>query len=64
MWEDPIVEEIRKHSEEYAAQFDFDLKAIFEDLKKKEEQGGRPVVSFSPKLRRPPSEDESQSVHK
>ena len=50
MWEDPIVEEIRKHSEEYAAKFNFDLKAVFHDLKKKEDQSGRTVVSLKPKL--------------
>jgi hypothetical protein len=33
-WKDPIVEEIRKNWEEYAAQFDFDLEKIFEDLQR------------------------------
>ena len=36
MWTDPIVEEIRNHSEEYAASFNHDLKAICDDLRKKE----------------------------
>ena len=36
MWIDPIVEEIRKHSEEYAASFNHDMDAIYEDLKRRE----------------------------
>jgi hypothetical protein len=36
-WKDEIVEEVRRSRETYAAQFDYDLKRMFEDLKKKEE---------------------------
>ncbi len=36
MWKDPIVEEIRKHRDEYAKKFNYDLSAIFDDLRKKE----------------------------
>ena len=32
MHPDPIVEEVRKAREAYAAQFDYDLEAIFRDL--------------------------------
>jgi len=35
-WHDPIVEEVRAAREAYAAQFDYDLKRMFEDLKSKE----------------------------
>lgn len=35
-WKDEIVEEVRQARESYAAQFDYDLKRMFEDLKKKE----------------------------
>jgi hypothetical protein len=52
MWEDPIVEEIRKKAEEYAAQFQFDLVGIFGDLKRKESESGRKVVSHPPKRRK------------
>ncbi len=38
MWKDPIVEEIRKHSEEYFASFNHDLDAIYKDIKKREEK--------------------------
>ena len=34
---DPILDEVRAVREAYAAQFDFDLKAIYKDLKKKQE---------------------------
>jgi hypothetical protein len=52
MWTDPIVEETRKVREEHAARFDFDLEAIYRDLKeqeKLEKQSGREVVSLRPK---------------
>ena len=32
MWKDPIVEEIRRYRDEYAARFNYDLDAIFRDL--------------------------------
>lgn len=35
-WKDEIVEEVRAAREAYAAQFDYDLKRMFEDLKAKE----------------------------
>ena len=35
-WKDEIVEEVRASREAYAAQFDYDLKRMFEDLKAKE----------------------------
>jgi hypothetical protein len=53
-WEDPIVAEVRKARDDYAKQFDYDLDAIYRDLKEKEQQGGRPVVSFGLKE---PAED-------
>lgn len=49
MWNDPIVEETRKLRDEYAAQFNYDLEALFRDLKEQEQQGGREVVSFPPR---------------
>lgn len=41
MWHDPIVEEVRKAREEYAARFDYDLKRIFTDLREREKESGR-----------------------
>src|SRR5260370_32042004 len=49
MWVDVIVEEIRKVREEHAAKFNFDLEAIYRDLKDQEEQGNRWVVSLPPR---------------
>ena len=45
--DDPIVEEVRKARDEYARQFGYDLKAICQDLKKRQDAGGREVVSFA-----------------
>jgi hypothetical protein len=36
-WKDEIVEEVRAIRDAYAARFDYDLKRMFDDLKKKEE---------------------------
>ena len=49
MWTDSIVEETRKIREQHAATFDFDLKAIFLDLKQQEKESGREVVSLPSK---------------
>ncbi len=49
MWIDIIVEETRKIREEHAAKFNFDLKAIYEDLKNQEKESDREVVALSPK---------------
>lgn len=49
MWIDKIVEEIRRIREEYARSFDYDLDAIFADLRKKEAESGQKVVTLSRK---------------
>ena len=49
MWKDEIVEEIHQIREEYAKSFDYDLNAIFADLRKKEAASGRKVVTLSRK---------------
>jgi hypothetical protein len=49
MWNDEIVEEIHQIREAYAKSFDYDLNAIFEDLRKKEAESGREIVSLSRK---------------
>jgi hypothetical protein len=43
---DPIVEEIRRIRDEQAAKFDYNVRAIIEDAKKREGKDGRQVVSF------------------
>lgn len=49
MWHDPIVDEVRKARREYAAKFNFDLDAIFRDLKEQQNTSGRTYVSYPPK---------------
>jgi len=49
MFEDPIVDEVRKARDEYARQFNYDLDAICRDLREKQKKSNRKVVSFPPK---------------
>jgi hypothetical protein len=49
MWHDPIVEEVRAIRDAYAKQFNYDLEAIYRDLKEQEARSGRVVVSLPPK---------------
>jgi hypothetical protein len=49
MWNDEIVEEVRKARDEYAAKFNYDLEAIFKDIKQQEEKSHREVVSLPPR---------------
>ena len=44
-WSDPIVDEVRRVRDAYAARFDYDLRAIFLDLKEQEKRSGRKMVS-------------------
>ena len=46
-WKDEIVEEVRKASDAYFAQFDYDLERVFEDLKKREQEHPERVVSLA-----------------
>ena len=44
MWEDPIVEEVHRTREKLAAEYGFDVKAIFADMRKRQASlGGRLV---------------------
>lgn len=47
MWKDEIVEEIHQIREAYAKSFNYDLDAIFADLRKKQEESGREIVTLS-----------------
>ncbi len=49
---DPVVEEVRKVREAYAAQLGYDPERIFQDLKEREAQErrrGRRIVRFRPR---------------
>ncbi|ETW95173.1 hypothetical protein [Candidatus Entotheonella palauensis] len=49
MWRDPIVEEIRRNREAYAARFNYDIKAICRAAREQQETSGREMVSLSPR---------------
>ena len=41
MTDDPIVEEVRRHRQEYAAEFNYDLKAMCDDLQRRTEEAAK-----------------------
>jgi hypothetical protein len=49
MWKDPIVEEVRKVRNEHAAKFNYDLKAIYQDLIEQQRLTGHRYVRFEPR---------------
>jgi hypothetical protein len=49
MWKDRIVEDVRKVREEHAAKFNYNLDAIYQDLKNQEKRSRRKVVSLPAK---------------
>jgi hypothetical protein len=53
MREDPIVEEVRKVRQAHASQFNFDLRAIYEDLKNHEKASGKTFVRLAPRPAKP-----------
>ena len=53
---DPILEELHRIREEYAARFNYDLQAMYRELKAREDQGEFVVVHRSP---RPPRAKEA-----
>jgi hypothetical protein len=55
MRNDPIVAEVRKVREQHASQFNFDLQAIYRDLKEQEKRSGRTFVSYPARPVVPPA---------
>lgn len=49
MWEDPIVAEIRRIREAYAAKYDYDIGAICRAAKEEEQRSGRLLIQPPPK---------------
>jgi hypothetical protein len=47
--DDPIVAEVRRVREELAARFNYDLRAICEDARRREATSGRRYVSLPPR---------------
>lgn len=50
MWTDPIIEELHKNREEYAAQFNFDLGAMVKALQEREKVSGRKMISLDSEI--------------
>lgn len=48
MWNDPIIDEIHKIRERHAAKFNYDLKRMAEDVKRREQQSGRKIIPAPP----------------
>ncbi|MHC5114004.1 MAG: hypothetical protein ACYTGP_06200 [Planctomycetota bacterium] len=48
-WVDPIVEEVRRARNAHASKFNYDLDAIFEDLRSRQESSGRQYVTHPPR---------------
>ena len=57
-WQDPIVEEVRKARDAYAKQFNYDLDAIYQDLKAKERRSRQRVVLCPPKHQKAPDQQD------
>ena len=58
---DNIVAEVRQTREAYAKQFNYDVYAMWHDLKERQQKSGRQGVSLSPKRIEPvPLETSSQ----
>lgn len=53
MYDDPIVAEIRKIRDSYAKQFNYDLDAIYRDIKAKEKASGLRYVRYPARPCRP-----------
>ena len=49
MKNDPIVEEVRKIRDAYTARFNYDIQAIYEDIKKQEKASKKPHHCLTPK---------------
>jgi hypothetical protein len=45
IWKDEIVEEVREARDKHAAKFDYDISAICADIRRKQAESGRKIVS-------------------
>jgi len=52
MIEDPIVDEVRKHRQENAAKFGYNVRAIAEDARKREKPNHRRMVNLQARSRK------------
>jgi hypothetical protein len=51
MWNDEILEEIHQIREAHARSFNYDMKAICDDWRKRQAQSGKKFVTLAPKHR-------------
>ena len=66
MWNDPIVDEVRKTREHLAERFKFDVTAIFKDLRAQQTTVKDRLVSrkrLTPGEKRPSSKTDSARLH-
>ncbi|BAZ14545.1 hypothetical protein NIES4071_63890 [Calothrix sp. NIES-4071] len=56
MQEDSIVQEVRQVREAHAAKFNYDLWAIYHNIKEQEKKSAKTFVSYSPKNIQPSEE--------
>lgn len=47
IWKDEIVEEVREARDKHAAKFNYDISAICADIRRKQAESGRKIVSLS-----------------
>jgi hypothetical protein len=64
MIDDPIVEEVRKHRQENAAKFGYDVRAIAEDARTREKTSGHRIVNLQElDQRRKPARKQRKPAH-
>ena len=49
MFNDPVVEEVRRVRDKLAARFDYNIEAIVENARKEQEASGQKTFSFPPR---------------
>ena len=54
MTQDTIIQEIRRYRDEYAKKFDYDIKSMGRDIRKRQARSGQKVVKRSPRPVRDP----------
>jgi len=52
-WSDPIIDAVRQVRERYAATFQFDLSALYQDLKAQEAHSDSAFVTYPPRTTSP-----------
>ena len=63
MWEDPIVSDVRRIREQLAGEYNFDVHAIFEEMRKRQVQLGTRLVAPERAERAVPTDRNSVLPH-